>query len=161
MLCCFYFCCFFCGSIELWKPHGHFRYFHTRNDKSKLNWREYKNFQLKHSVNLCTAHAHRRAAKNLIWGGHCFWGQKEKPPAAGSHKGFGGKAPSCQRLRFLGQQRSKLFHNLILGLFGWKLMLLKQSIQVMLFKNMINWLRKWVMWKVANGEISILLFTSW
>ena len=42
-------------------------------------------------------------------------------------------------------------------------MLLKYNIEISGAETSSNWLRKWAMamWKVANGKISVLLFTRW
>ena len=41
-------------------------------------------------------------------------------------------------------------------------MLLKRCIQISrAAKTCVNWWHKCAMWEVANGKISVLLFTSW
>ena len=77
----------------------------------------------------------RRVARNLQWRG-------------GAVSKARGVAPALKHFSFLPKQ-------LI-----FRFILIKIEISV---QKQLNWLHKWAlaMWEVANGKISVLLFTSW
>ena len=112
----------------------------------------------------------RHVARNsqltgLFWG---VWGRSPQPLEAIG--GLGAKPPTAGGTGVWGRspQRLKILHfflnNLILGLYWWKIMLLKLGIEIgsaINCFNGLNCLHKWAMWKVANGKILALLFTCW
>ena len=80
---------------------------------------------------------------------------------------MGAKPPAARGLGVWGRspQRSKIFaffckYNLILGLFHYKIILLKRGIEIG-SANMIKLVALMVYVEVANDNIVVLLFTWW